>query len=87
MEEHGYIEVNSEKTIFMKHEGEEWIMHRLFVDDMIHASTSDNLRDKFLSEYQEDFDITLEDVMSSFLGMEIEHIKRDLTWIRIFRRR
>ncbi len=63
----------------MKHEGEKWIMHGLFVDDMIHASTSDDLRDKFISEYQDDFDITLEDVMSSFLGMEIEHNKRDLT--------
>jgi hypothetical protein len=48
-------------------------MHRLFMDDMIHVSTSDNLRDKFISKYQEDFDITLEDVMSSFLGKEIEH--------------
>ncbi len=78
MEEHGYIAVNSEKAIFMKHEGEEWIMHGLFVNDMIHASTSDDLRDKFMSEYQEDFYITLEDVMSSFLGMGIKHNKRDL---------
>ena len=54
-------------------------MHGLFVDDMIHASTSDNLRDQFIREYQADFDITLEDVMSSFLGMEIEHNKKNLT--------
>ncbi len=44
----------------------------LFVDDMIHASTSDDLRDKFISEYNEDFDITLEDGMPLFLGMEIK---------------
>ncbi len=37
-----------------------------------------NLHDKLISECQEDFDITLEDVMSPFLGMEIEHNKRDL---------
>jgi hypothetical protein len=79
MEEHGYITVNSEKNIFMKHEVEEWIMHGLFMHDMIHASTSDNLSDKFLSEYQEDFNIILKDVMSSLLGMKIEHNKRDLT--------
>ena len=66
MEEHGYIAVNSEKTIFMKHAGEEWIMHGLFVDDTIHASMSDELRDQFICEYQADFDITLEDIMSSF---------------------
>ena len=42
MEEHGHLAVNSEntateKTIFMRHAGEEWIMNGLFVDDMIHA--------------------------------------------------
>ena len=79
MEEHGYAAVNSEKTIFMKHVGDEWIMHGLFVDDMIHAATSDELRDQFILEYKEDFDITLEDVMSTFLGMEIEHNKENLT--------
>ncbi len=56
MEEHGYLAVNSEKTMFIKHEGGHWIMHGLFVDDMIHASTSDALRDQFINEYQEDFD-------------------------------
>lgn len=55
------------------------IMHGLFVDDMIHASTSDEFRDWFISEYQADFDITLEDVMASFLGMEIKHNKKNLT--------
>ena len=48
MEEHGYLVVNSEKTIFMKHAGEEWIMHGLLVDYMIQASTSDELRDQFI---------------------------------------
>ena len=46
---------------------------------MIHAATSDELRDQFISEYQEDFDITLEDVMSLFLEMEIEQNKENLT--------
>ena len=45
------------------------------MDDVIHASASD----QFIREYQADFDITLEDVMSSFLGIEIEHNKKNLT--------
>ena len=45
MEEHGYLAVNREKTIFMRREGEEWKMHGLFVDDMIHAATNDELHD------------------------------------------
>ena len=64
--------------IFMKHVGHEWIMHGLCVDDMFHTATSDELRNQFISEYREDFDITLEDVMSTFLGMEIEHNKENL---------
>jgi hypothetical protein len=33
----------------------------------------------WVQPYKADFDIMLEDVMSSFLGMEIEHDKMDLT--------
>ena len=66
-----------EKTIFMKREGDEWIMHGLLVDDMIHAATNDELLDQFIREYKADFDITLEDVMSSFLWIAIGHNKKD----------
>ena len=38
----------------------------------LRAMRLDELRDQFIRKYQADFDITLEDVMSSFLGMEIE---------------
>ena len=62
----------------MEHVGDEWIMRCLFANDMIHAATSDELCDHFISEYREDFDITLVDVMSSFLGMEIKHNKENL---------
>ncbi len=54
-------------------------MHCSFVDDIIHASMTDELRDQFIREYQADFDISLEDVMSSFLGMEFKHNKQDLS--------
>jgi hypothetical protein len=53
-------------------------MHGLLVDDMIHAATNDNLRDQFIREYKADFDITLKDVMISFLWMEVEHNKEDI---------
>ena len=39
MEDHAYMAVNSEKTMFMKRDHGEWIMHGLLVDDMTHAST------------------------------------------------
>ena len=77
MELHGYLAVNSEKTMFMKRKGKEWIMHGLFVivDDMAHASTCPKLKKQFLQEYKKDFDITEEDIMSTFVGMEVEQSK------------
>jgi hypothetical protein len=74
MEDHGYAAVNSEKTIFMKHENGVWIMHCLFVDDMVHAPTraSKKLKQDFIAEYKGDFQITCDDLMTSFLGMEVE---------------
>jgi hypothetical protein len=36
IERNGYAAVNSEKTIFMKRSGSEYIVHGLFVDDMMH---------------------------------------------------
>ena len=50
-------------------------MHGLFVDDMAHASTCPKLKKQFLQEYKKDFDITEEDIMSTFLGMEVEQSK------------
>ena len=72
MEKNGYPAVNSEKTIFMKREGTDFIMHGLFVDDMMHVPTCDRLRDEFLRLYQKDFEITGGGLMETFLGMEVE---------------
>jgi hypothetical protein len=36
MENNGYEAINSEKTIFMKRKGAKYIIHGLFVDDMMH---------------------------------------------------
>ncbi len=44
---------------------------------MAHTSTCPKLKKQFLQEYNEDFDITEleEDIMSTFLGMELEQSK------------
>ena len=72
MEQNGYPAVNSEKTIFMKRQGSDFIMHGLFVDDMMHVPACDKLRDEFLELYQRDFEITGGGLMETFLGMEVE---------------
>ena len=76
MEQNGYPAVNSEKTIFMKRQCSDFIMHGLFVDDMMHVPTCDKLRDdsadEFLQLYQKDFEITGGGLLETFLGMEVE---------------
>ena len=78
MEDHGYAVVNSEKTIFMKHKNVDWIMHDLMVDDMVHASTSEKLKQDFIAEYKGDFQFTCDDLTTSFLGMEVEQDKNSI---------
>ena len=52
MEQHGYPAVNSEKTIFMKRQDFYFIIHGLFVDDMMHVPTCVKLRDEFLQFFR-----------------------------------
>ncbi len=51
METNGYPAVNSEKTIFMKQDGDDFIIHGLFVDDMMHVPTCDRIWKEFLDKY------------------------------------
>jgi hypothetical protein len=75
-EDHGYAAVYSQKNIFMKRVNNDWIMHGLFVDDMIYASTNNVLKQRFVNDYTAqhigEFEITCEDLIASFLGMEVE---------------
>ncbi len=42
----------------MKSKGDEYIIHGLFVDDMMHIYSCDAINDEFLALYKKDFDIT-----------------------------
>ena len=64
--------VNSEKTLFKKTKGSDYIIHGLFVDDMMHISSCDELRAEFMKKYSSDFEITGGGLMKTFLGMEVE---------------
>ena len=72
MQQNRYPAVNSEKTIFMKRQGSDFIIQGLFVDDMMHVPTCDKLRDEFLTLYQKDFEIT-GCLMETFLRIEVKN--------------
>ena len=62
MEVNCYFAINSKKTIFMKHEGKHFIIHGLFVDDMIHIATNNKSKNEFMEKCSRDFNITGGDV-------------------------
>ncbi len=79
MERNEYAAVNSEKTIFLKHSGSEYIIHGLFVEDMMHiyscdainkASTCDAIKDEFMQLYSKDFKITGGRQMKTLMQVE-----------------
>ena len=56
----------------MKRKGAEYIIHGLFVDDMMHIYSSDLMKDEFLALYKKDFEITGGSKMETFLGKIVE---------------
>jgi hypothetical protein len=62
----------------MKREGKHFIIHGLFVDDMMHIATNNKLKDEVMEKYSSNFNITGGGLMKTFLGMEIEQSNRSI---------
>ncbi len=67
-----------EDYLFMKRKGDEYIVHGLFVDNMMHIYSCDAMKDEFLALYKEDFDITGGTKMETFLGMVVEQSDKSI---------
>jgi hypothetical protein len=72
MEANLYPAVNSKKTIFMKHVDNDFIIHGLFVNDIMHIPTNNTLEKESMHKYSKNFNITRGVLMESFLGVEVE---------------
>ncbi len=59
MKKNDHLVVNSEKKIFMKRQGDDFIIHCLFLDDMMHVPTSDALNTEFMEKYTRYFGMSL----------------------------
>ena len=67
---HEYEAINSEKTIFIKRDGDDFIIHAIFVDDLKSITANKRLMDEFLELYGKDFDITGGEPMETFIGLQ-----------------
>ena len=50
-EEHGYLQVNNKETVFMKWEGNDFILHECFVDAFAIILTSGKFKESYVSAY------------------------------------
>jgi hypothetical protein len=75
MGKNGCPAVNNEKTIFMKCQGNDFIIYCLFVDDMMRVPTCDALKQEFMAEYTKDFQITGggHGLLETLLDLQVEH--------------
>ena len=78
MEDNGYPACNSEKTIFMKRDGDDFIIHGLFVDDIKSVPTKKSSLDEFLKRYSREFQITGGKLMDRFIGLSVEQNKKHI---------
>lgn len=70
--EHGYIRSETEHTLYRKvHEGKDYILISLYVDDIVYTSSSQALINEFKAEMMGTFDMSDLGLMSYFLGLEV----------------
>ncbi len=62
----------------MKREGKHFIIHELFVDDMMHIATNNKLKNEIMEKYSRDFNIMGGSFIKTLLGMEIEQSNRSI---------
>jgi hypothetical protein len=72
MEYNRYPAVNCEKTILMKRAEDSFIIHGLFVDDIMTTPTKRALMDEFIEIFSKDFEITGGRLMEKFIGLSVE---------------
>lgn len=54
------------------------IIIKLYVDDIIFGSNTDNLSQRFVEEMQKEFEISILGELSSFLGLQISKTRKGI---------
>ncbi|XP_017629107.1 uncharacterized mitochondrial protein AtMg00810-like [Gossypium arboreum] len=67
----GYVRSESEPTLYVKKEGNDFIIFCLYVDDIIYTSSSTFLVDKFKSQMMNEFEMSNMGLLHYFLGLEV----------------
>ncbi|XP_016567302.2 uncharacterized mitochondrial protein AtMg00810-like [Capsicum annuum] len=65
----------NEPTLYVKKEGNDFIIVRLYVDDIIYTNSSEFLMDNFKSQMMNEFEMLNMELFHYFLGLEVHQIE------------
>ena len=68
---HGFTRGKADQTLFIKREDVKLIVAQVYVDDIIFGSTKDELAHGFLNLMQAEFEMSMIEELTHFLGLQI----------------
>ena len=72
--EHNYKRGNSDKTLFIKCDNNEFMCAQIYVDDIVFGSTSRTHLDDFIVLMKNEFEMSMVGELNMFLGLQIKQL-------------
>jgi hypothetical protein len=77
-QEKGYMRSENEPTLYVKKEGNDFIIVCLYVDDIIYTSSSTYLVDEFKTQMMNEFEMSDMGLLHYFLGLEVYQVEGEI---------
>jgi len=71
----GYERGKTDKTLLIKKASNDIILVQVYVDDIIFASTNENLYEQFVTAMQGEFEMSMMGELNYFLGLQIKQFQ------------
>jgi len=72
---HSYERAKIDKTLFIKKSKSTIILVQIYVDDIIFGATNDSLCEEFVAVMQEEFEMSMMEELSFFLGLQVKQLE------------
>ena len=70
--EKGYIRGGADRTLFVKHYQDNFIVAQIYVDDIVFGATHDNDASKFAETIESEFVMSMMGELTYFLGLQVK---------------
>jgi hypothetical protein len=75
--EHGYVMGSVDKTLFTLNHGTDFLLVRIYVDDIIFGDSSHTLMSRFQEIMESEFQMSMIGELTFFLGIQVKQMKQD----------